>query len=326
MTSRIRLPALAATLALTACGWFFDGEPDDLKRGKERTDTTPGVCPQIAGAYRNNRSDLAAMVTRMMSIGLAFDGWETVVISGHPDVAVEFVFARSGHPPDTVTLLRDRGYDCHSGWFHPDRASSLMDEIKYPRQDSPNAQPRDNRTHRFEFYITSDRNGQLVGKLEDINFDQFDVWCGDGCKGFPIPWSLRRDVHWSFLPDSIVPVAAQPQPTPADDRLAAEERALEMGPGLTSIEGWLDRAVRAAVREPISIAGTGTKPEGLHVSIVVPDSTAVPLVVARFRSLPGVRDAWEAPHYASIDPERRWHTVVMVAPDSAFILSALKRR
>jgi hypothetical protein len=133
-------------------------------------------------------------------------------------------------------------------------------------------------------------------------------------------------VTWLVLPDTSEPVAAKPPPSAADERLVAEERALENGPGLTPIEGWLDRAVRGAVRSPVGILGTGPKAEGLHVSIVVPDSTWVPQVVERFRGLNGVRDAWEAPHYKSFDEERKWRTVVMVAPDSAFILSSLPRR
>lgn len=326
MTSSLRIPSLAATLALSACGWIFDGEPDGLKRGRERSETTAGVCPQVDGAYRNNRSDLAAVVTRLARTGMSLTDWETVVMSGHPDVAVQFIFTRPDLRADTVTIERDRGYDCESGWLHPNDAAGILDDIKAPGRDSPNARPRDDRTHRYEFHITSNRSGQLVGKLEDISFTQFDVWCGDGCKGFPLPWSLRREVQWLVLPDTAEPVAARPSPSGADQRLLAAERALENGPGLTPIEGWLDRAVRGAVRAPIGILGTGPKPEGLHVSIVVPDSTWVPQVVQRFRGLTGVRDAWEAPHYKSFDEERRWHTVVMVAPDSALILSQLRRR
>lgn len=312
-------------LTLSACGWVFDGEPDGLRRGREGKDNAPGSCPRVDGAYRNNGSDLAAVVTRLAGTGMQLHEWETVAITGHPDVAVQLVIQRTDRSADTVTIERDRGYDCDAGWFHPRRAAGLMDDIKAPGRDSPNAREPDERTHRYEFHITSDDKGQLVGRLEDINFSNFWVWCGDGCKGLPLPWSIRRNVWWSFLPDSSVPVVTPGPRTPQDERLLAEERAQENGPGLTPIEGWVDRAVRGAVRSPASILGTGPNPEGLHVSILVPDSTWVPQVVERFRGLAGVRGAREARLYASFDEARRWHTVVYVVPDTAFIQAALRR-
>jgi hypothetical protein len=153
---------LVATLTLSACGWVFDGEPDGLKRGREATKTSAGVCPQIDGAYRNTGSDLAAVVTRLARTGMALGDWETVVISGHPDVAVQFIFARTSDTRDTVTIERDRGYDCHTGWLHPDGAAGLLDEIKARGRSSPNEEVRDDRTHRYEFYLTSNRRGQLA--------------------------------------------------------------------------------------------------------------------------------------------------------------------
>ncbi len=306
---------------------MLDGEPDGVRHGKERSDTFAGSCPRIDGAYRNNGSDLAAVVGRFSRSGLGLADWETVVITGHPDVAIQLAFTRKDQQGVTVTLERDRGYDCHTGWLHPDRAAGLMDELKARGRGLPLEAPDDDRVHRYEFYISSNDRKQLVGKLDDLNFAQFDVWCGDGCKGFPIPWSIRRDMIWSVLPDTSEPVQGPPPPSAADERIAAEERALENGPGLTRIEGFLDRVVREHVRPPIDILGTGPTLEGaLHVSIRVPDSTWVPQVVQRFKGLAGVRDAREAPLYKSFDENRLWRTVILVTADTAFVTSSSRPR
>lgn len=59
------LLAAAVALVATACG-REPGEPDRLRLGRARTDSTLGSCPPIAGTVAHEDNDLARVVNRML--------------------------------------------------------------------------------------------------------------------------------------------------------------------------------------------------------------------------------------------------------------------
>lgn len=318
-----RAPALLAVTLLTACSWFYDGiDPPGLRIGEKATENSPGVCPPVAGVFYRSRSDIGTVVSQMLPHDIR-PTWTALVVEGNANTQLQVKVSGSDDAVENLTWRRDHDYDCRAGWLRPRDADEMF----------PSFVKGSERTYRHDFLITTDDRGRLVGRHSVLDFSEFTVWCGDGCKGFPIPWTIRRTVTWSFLPERPEPVVAggdgdegtAEEHDPVSERLAAEEAALEQGPPGPAIERWLMNLVRQRLART-RIEGMGPHLEGITVSIVVPDTLDIPVVVDHLRSTHGVRDAWHDRLTRGIDPEGRHHTAIRVLPDTAVFMASKASR
>lgn len=86
-----------------------------------------------------------------------------------------------------------------------------------------------NKANRDAFAIAMDGEGNLVGRRTAVTYDEFAVWCGDGCRGFPLPWTYREHIVWSTLRPPTTDRPPEPRLSATDRRLSEEERRLEWG-------------------------------------------------------------------------------------------------
>ncbi len=218
--SRVSL-ALVVSVLLTACS-KTPGMPSGWGPLRFASDS---ACPRVYGTYDASDDDFAYIIARRhlpydttrghvasMSLVLEDDSLLTVI------AWVDLI------PRDTVVLHRPRDFQCGDGWMQP----AFPDWLPGDAGDSPAARAR--RTGRRDIRIATGAKGALVGRLDHHTYDEFAVWCGDGCKGFPIPWTWRTAHQWhrAVVVDPKVKRVAPPPPvTPLDARLLREEAILE---------------------------------------------------------------------------------------------------
>ena len=215
-----RVVLLTAALAATACGHRF-GEPDGLRLGRTDAAGTAATCPPIAGTFEYADNDLAFAMTRMLPWEARQRPWWTVTVTGSADSAMVLALHRFDGSHDTVTVRIGNAYVCTGGWLRPANAGEMFAGRPYDAEG--------NRANRNDFDIAVDGDGDLVGRRTATTYDQFDVWCGDGCRGFPLPWTFRDHVVWSTLapPDGTVP--RTPHERDVNRRASEESHRLEWG-------------------------------------------------------------------------------------------------
>jgi len=184
------------------------------------------ACPQVYGSYDASSPDFAYIMTRQSprydTVGGPVESMSLVLEN---DSLLTVIAWRDRVPSDTVVLRRRYDFDCGDGWMKPHLGTWL------PGDDGDSPAARARRSGRRDFRITTGAKGALIGRLDHHTFDQFDVWCGDGCKGFPLPWTWRTSHQW-FRAAVVNPqshrVIPPPRPvTPLDQRLLREEAILE---------------------------------------------------------------------------------------------------
>lgn len=175
-------------------------------------------------------------------------------------------------------------YFCGDGWlrFGDSRAPSLWDaEVRtddfYPK--------------RHAVRIAPNEDGDLVARLDFTDYAEFTVWCGDGCKGIPLPGTFETRSIWTmtekFDPDRPPPVARERKRTMAeqvaalewataepsaerqraqDARMWQEEQLAENGPPDPEKELVRKRAAAALV-PGMQLRGVGPTEGGWHLSI-----------------------------------------------------------
>lgn len=296
-------------LLVTACTTTEGREPEGLRLGRERSEREAGVCPVLDGKYRLAPNDIGYVIRSMLPWQEEPRTWSSVELSGHPDVALQMVATDSDGQQDTVMFRPGQDYDCDTGWLRP----RDVDELN----QWPSPRPRDGRSRRHDFLIASAKHGVLVGRHDIMSFEEFAVWCGDGCKGFPLPWTIRHHESWSILGDVNTPIPGEPV-TELQERIAREERRLEQGPGLTPMEAWLVRTARAQLPEGVRLIGFGPRDNGMHLSISVKDTALVHTFVEAMQLAPGVRAARHEHLYRGrLMDGTGWTTVVLAHADSA---------
>src|SRR5688572_27482950 len=219
-----RIAALFAALslaALTGCGdgrpsdwpdpdlgWFGNGCPD--LAGTYEIDSAPGSSfgldytplkpqlrpPPLHSRWSLERTEHTSVLRSSATepeIRMAFETWrnrETYVQS--PGVTV----MRRGHATDPGTVANffpqssehgqweEISRECSGGWLIGDPLS----------EDHAKAAGIDTST---PVHLARADDGGLIAWYEYSYEASFDVWCGDGCKGFPLgTWTERRWAYW----------------------------------------------------------------------------------------------------------------------------------
>ncbi len=185
------------------------------------------ACPRVYGTYDASDEDFAYIIARrhlpydstrgpVESMSLVLDGDSVLTVIAWVDL----------QPRDTVLLRRGREFGCADGWLKPTFPRWL------PSDDGDSPEARSERAGRREFAVATGAKGALVGRLDHHTYDEFTVWCGDGCKGFPIPWTWRTAHHWHRA-EQVDPAVTRDRPFVArpmsaiDARLLREEAELE---------------------------------------------------------------------------------------------------
>ncbi len=188
------------TLLLAGCGG--SGYP---KQWAPLAETPRNQCPDITGTYF-----IADRVAYLALAGGHFyesspRHWSIMNIAGNPQAGLQVMLyeSQSGVPMDKPVKLNNGGeYRCTDGWLDmawPGGISMRGEE------DDPN----DSRLMEKSLSFAKNSAGELVIRTNTAHWQGFPVWCGDGCKYVPIPFTREESWQWGKWAASAVPVLAQ---------------------------------------------------------------------------------------------------------------------
>jgi hypothetical protein len=301
---------MLVAVATLACGGDWS---NNLPRGVALrptvapTDTTRH-CPVVGGEYWVQRE---LTWNRLIQPALSDDqrriGWSKVAIAGEPLDSLQLILTAADLRA-TAIVRRGQHYDCASGWIVP-RGTIMRADLS--EEDSIRSM-NDPKHHDYSLAIAGDTTGSLIARVRILAWSQFDVWCGDGCKGIPLPWSIERRTRWEYLGST----QRLPLGVPDDDigrKVAAEERALELGEQAVRPIG-IERMVKAMMPTGSEILAVTPDGAGYRLSVIVPKDTDMPDFIGRLINTQGLGGAHEVPLYGAwtMEPPRRWRTVIWV--------------
>ncbi len=311
------IPVLTS-LALLACSRGADRLPDGwapLALGKGTH------CPVMTGRYLYADQPVGyELVGRHVpwdSIPAELDYFE---IAGSADTAlhltVGYVDGRQ-HQQRLVNGTASSGdYRCEDGWLHT-RADLLSD--RYDAEVTTDGFYPKRRTIR----IGRARDGALVALLERTDYDEFAVWCGDGCKGIPLPLTFTTRSTWS----KAVPwKAGEPRPNVVasafmdrrprrdaerllDERIAREEALLENGPVVAG-QAEAQTRVNAAEVPGLRVRGVSPRDSGWHVTLDFSEPEQFEQFMQRLARSGPVAELRSVPLYRGKLFNGRWTDVV----------------
>lgn len=304
---------LLAVVIAAACS---DANDDRLPKGitlRERpaVDDSTLDCPRLNGVYL----PLPGLIwNRLVFRSLSWDGrtrpWSTLRIRGNVRDSLQLI-VESGAHAETLTTTRGGGYSCASGWLIPS-GDVYLSELG--REDSARYY-NDTKSQRLHFAVSSATDGSLVGRLRVRSYSEFTVWCGDGCRGFPIPFTSTYETKYSVL----TPEGVLPPEVPRDElsrRVAAEERMLEEGVPEPKPSKALREAYASVMPQGAKILAVVRRNKGWQFSMLMPTRESVAPFLGRLTSELGLTGAHEVPLYGAYrsdsDPPRMWQTVIWV--------------
>lgn len=158
-----------------------------------------GQCPYLDGDY--------AIGDEAMYRALAahYDKeprkWVVASVGGDPqtELRVRLYEAGTGAPiEEAVRRRRGSDYDCDDGWLRmrwPGGMQLLGEGERVPEGDQ------------FDKTIAfaKNRDGDLVARIEISHWKGVAVWCGDGCKYLPIPFTRSNSFSWQRWTTSAIP-------------------------------------------------------------------------------------------------------------------------
>lgn len=303
--------AYAAGLLLVAC------HPDDrmpanfgrISLGKKNG------CPNVLGRFARTSEPIAHMMAgRFLPYDSTHAAWEWFELTGSPDSAMQVTVQRVDGSVAKGTMRKEGeragDYQCADGWI------VLRDRDLPNTWDSDVLEP-DEHPRRRAMRVASTTTGDLVARLDMIDFDEFTVWCGDGCKGIPLPWTFTRRSGWStarqYDSSEAHPTGTTPdrqQQVPAD-RLGREEQELENGPPIPGLETVRRRAM-AALPPGVTLRGVGQREQGWHVSVEFAELSQLEHFMVQLEQSGNVSEIHVAPLYRGKRPDGRWADVVYV--------------
>ena len=209
-------------------------------------------------------------------------------------------------------------YHCKDGWLH------------LSSRDIPNTWDAEVAsggfvTLRRALRIAPGKDGRLVGRLDHTDYDEFTVWCGDGCKGIPLPWTFETRSTWSAAerweegaPRPSVVAQEREEARRAEelerarqDPLYRENEALENGPPVAGQDEARKR-VMAAVVVGTLVRAVAPRDSGWHVSVEYEEHAQLVDFMERLsQSGPVARIRHESLYRGRL-PTGRWTTVVYV--------------
>lgn len=185
-------------VALMLAGCDFPRDQDDWKNV---ITASANECPDIAGTY--SIADQPAYIMLGGHYEEQPKDWGTISIAGNPQESLHITLYEAGSGVSSekpISRIRNKDYQCQEGW--------LVTEWPYrvlPTNRAEDGIPNDNL---FEKSLSFAKNtsGDLVMRTTIRHWQGISVWCGDGCKYIPIPFTSHRLYQWSRWPSSSIPV------------------------------------------------------------------------------------------------------------------------
>lgn len=189
------------------------------------------ACPRVYGSFDASDRDFAHVVaTQFLPYDTTRGRVDAMSLAMDEDSLLTVIAWVDHEPRDTVRLRKGREFHCADGWLEPAYPQWL------PSYADDSSAARARQAGRTSLMLATGDKGALVGRLDHHTYDEFTVWCGDGCKGIPLPWTWRTSHRWyrAAVVNPALHVAsdvAEPtRPMSAmDRRLAEEEARLERG-------------------------------------------------------------------------------------------------
>ena len=223
-----------------------DGYPRDWSPAAVAPD---GQCPDITGTFYI--SDRVAY--QALAGGRFYEEhpriWSVMSIAGNPQqgLQIQLYETNTGAPGATpIKLNKGSEYQCENGWLQLPWPGSIS-----LRTEDDN--PDDDRLMDKSLGFAKNRAGELVIRTDTARWQGFPIWCGDGCKYVPIPFTRTVYHAWSRWPS--VPIPAY-QPSPSAPGAEADADA----PADETPAGRVTRLLRGLA--PLGVRVTGVSPDG----------------------------------------------------------------
>lgn len=304
---------LAAVALLAACNDDSKGMPAEWRPLELAKDT---LCPRLQGRY----------VYALEPIGWQLAGrhvpWDSVpaeleyfAIAGVADstlhVTVGYVDGRTHEQRLQKGTRYARDYYCEDGWLH-----IRSGEISH-RFDADVASPG--------FYalahamrIARSKRGALVARLDRIDYDELTVWCGDGCKGIPLPWTFETRSTWSaaerWREGTPRPSVVRRQREAARlkaDPVYQENQRLENGERVAG-QGEAHKRATAALVPGMLVRAVAPRDSGWHLSLEFEELSQLAQYMERLSQSGPVAELKVLPLYRAKTTNGHWIDVVYV--------------
>ena len=198
MTTKNLLLLSMIFLALTSC----DIPVGSNSNWQDVVKAANNECPDITGTY-----SIMDQPGYLMLGGHYEDpkkAWEVMSITGNPqqELHITLYETNTGISYNAlITRTRNKDYQCKDG----------MLETAWPYMDAPINRADESISNddlvEKSLSFAKNKNGDLVLRTNTHTWKGIAVWCGDGCKYLPIPFTSRTHHHWSRWPSSAIPVA-----------------------------------------------------------------------------------------------------------------------
>ncbi len=280
-------------------------------------------CPTVAGRYFDSSEPISMlMAKRRVPYDSTDADWAYFELAGNADqgLTVKVVYRDS---VSTTGSLRkgdawSGDYYCEGGWLR-------IPDGNFPTQWDQDMKTGDFFPKRHAMQIAPNANGALVARVDFTDYDEITVWCGDGCKGIPIPGTFATKSVWTmaekFDPELPVPVArARQQIIDQDeaalaqaktDRLYQEEQALENGPADPQEAIVRQRALSALVPGML-LRGVSSRDAGWHLSLEFDEPYQLTQFMDRLSGSGAVAEMKVAPLYRTRTTTGRTTDVVFI--------------
>lgn len=264
----------AVVLVLAACDRDTRDMPRDfgpLTLGKDWR------CPAIAGRYAYGGEPASwYLAGRFREYGDSTP-IEFFTLDGTADTALHIGIGLLDGRVITKVLRKGTQYAgdyyCEDGWLRlqPGALSDRFDaevasEGFFPR--------------RRELLLATGRESALVARYDRTDYEELTVWCGDGCRGIPLPWTFETRSTWSRTEvwaegaprPSVVAAAREAERRRAEqerlkqDPVYQAEQALEQGPPVAGQADAKRRAI-ASLLPGMLVLAVAPRDSGWHISL-----------------------------------------------------------
>jgi hypothetical protein len=314
---------VSTALLTSACA----PDPDDVPRAYGRLVLGEEErCPSVAGRYFDSSEPITAMLVTAATnrgMGEADIAWFEITPKGDSTLLVELMYRDSTSVRGQLKRAGQYAgdYFCENGWLK-------VGDHRIPQTWDAEMKSGDFFPRRHQFQVAPNRDGALVARLLFIDYEQFDVWCGDGCKGFPIPGTFEFKEQWSIAeaydPDLPPPVARKREQErqrlvaeyeeAKKDRIFQENELLENGPPDPELETVRRRAL-LSLPDGVLLRGVGRNGNGFHLSVEFEEMYQLEQFMERVSGSGPVAEIRIAPLYRAKTTQGRWTDVVFVRYD-----------
>lgn len=313
------LIALSALAALCACG-----DSQDMPRGWPRVIVaSDSGCPDVAGRYFDSSEPISRMLAPQL---VPFDSVEAdrayFELEGDPRQGLRVTVVHRDSVRLSGRLTKGSEYSgdyyCANGWL-------MVGDGRLPNSWDDSVRTDDFRVRRRNLRIAPNTDGALVARLDFTDYDEFTVWCGDGCRGFPLPWTFDTRSIWSkaepFDPDLPPPVAVKRQrdresqeaalARAQDDPVWQQEQLLENGPPDPTKDLVRRRALTSLIPGML-LRGVAARGDGWQLSLEFDELYQLGQFMERLSGSGPVAEINIAPLYRARTTTGRWTDVVYV--------------